>query len=127
MSKKNNVVEDDGTNSLIHDSFNVIMDDDDDDDNTNIDDFDDVHDIPILDKAYEPLYEGSKTNLLSSIIVDNELEGYEWSFKHINHMDDKVCKIIHHIYTIVIKFICIPLIIVLLTNYWSSYGWSVFH
>ena len=28
-----NVVEDDGTNTLIHDSFNVIMDDDDDDDN----------------------------------------------------------------------------------------------
>ena len=64
-----NVVEYDGTNTLIHDSFNVRMDDDDDNDNENIDDFDDVHDIPLLDKAYEPLYEGSKTNLLSAILL----------------------------------------------------------
>ena len=69
-----NVAEYDGTNTLIHDSFNVIMDDDDDDDNTNIDDFDDVHDIPILDKAYEPLYEGSKTNLLSTILLIMKLK-----------------------------------------------------
>ena len=68
-----NVVEDDGTNTLIHDSFNVRMDDDDDDDDDddseNDDDFDDVHDIPLLDKAHEPLYEGSKTNLLSAILL----------------------------------------------------------
>ena len=66
-----NVIEDDGTNTLIHDSFNVRMDDDDDDDddNENDDDFDDVHDIPLLDKAYEPLYEGSKTNLVSTILL----------------------------------------------------------
>ena len=64
-----NVVEDDGTNTLIHDSFNVRMDDDDDDDNENIDDFDDVHNIPLLCKAYEPLCEGSKTNLLSDILL----------------------------------------------------------
>ena len=38
--------------------------DDDDVDNENDDEFDDVHDIPLLDKAYEPLYEGSKTNIL---------------------------------------------------------------
>ena len=111
-----NVIEDDGTNTLIHDSFNVRMDDEDDDDNENDDDFDDVHDIPLLDKAYEPLYEGSKTNLLCCI-VDNELEGYEWYFKHCNHTDAKVCKIIHHIYRIMIKFICIHLIIVFLTHY----------
>ena len=55
----NNVVEDDGTHTLIHDSFNVRMDDDD----------DDVHDIPLLEKAYEPLYEVSKTNLLSTILL----------------------------------------------------------
>ena len=61
-----NVVEDDGTNTLIHDSFNIRMDDDDDDDNENIDDFDDVHDITLLNKENEPLYEGSKTNLLST-------------------------------------------------------------
>ena len=63
-----NVVEDDGTNTLIHDSFNVRMVDDDDDDNENIDEFDDVHDIPLLDKEYEPLDECSKTNLLYVIL-----------------------------------------------------------
>ena len=51
-----NVVEDDSTNTLIHDSFNVRMDDDD-VDYENDDDFDDVHDIPLLGKAYGPLYE----------------------------------------------------------------------
>ena len=65
----NNVVEYDGTNTLIHDSFNVRMDDDDDDDNENSDDFDNENDIPLLNKAYEPLYEGSKTNLLSTILL----------------------------------------------------------
>ena len=45
------------------------MDDADGNDNENIDDFDDVHDIPLLEKAYEPLYEGSKTNLLSAILL----------------------------------------------------------
>ena len=33
------------------------------------DDFDDVHDLPLLEKAYEPLYEGSNTNLLSTIVL----------------------------------------------------------
>ena len=64
-----NVVEDDGTNTLILDSFNAIMDDDDDNDHENIDDFDDVHDIPLIEKAYEPLYEGSNTNILSIILL----------------------------------------------------------
>ena len=66
-----NVVEADGTNTLIHDSFNIIMDDDDDydDDNENIYDFDGVHNIPLINKAYKHLYEGSKTNLLSIILL----------------------------------------------------------
>ena len=51
----NNVVEDDCTNTLIHDLFNVRMDVDDDVDNENDDDFDDVHNIPLLDKGNEPL------------------------------------------------------------------------
>ena len=34
----------------------------------------DVHDIPLLDKAYEPLYEGSKTKLLSAILLIMNLE-----------------------------------------------------
>ena len=60
------IIEDDGTNTLIHGSFNIRMDDDDDDvDNENDDDFDDVHNIPLLDKAYE----GSKKNLLSTILL----------------------------------------------------------
>ena len=67
-----NVVEDDGINTLIRDSFNVRMDDDDDDDDDNhenIDDIDNVHDLPLLEKAYKPLYEGSNTNLLSVILL----------------------------------------------------------
>ena len=59
---------DDGTNTLIHDSFNIRMDDDD-VDNENDDDFDDVHNTPLFDKAYEPIYEGSKTNLLSVVLL----------------------------------------------------------
>ena len=52
------------------------------------DEFDDLHDLPLLEKAYKPLYEGSDTNLLSAIL--NELEGCEWSFKHIIQMNVKV-------------------------------------
>ena len=69
-----NVVEDDGTNTLIHNSFNVRMDDYDDDDHENIDDFNDVHDIPLLEKTYKPIYEGSNTNLLSSILLIMKLK-----------------------------------------------------
>ena len=47
------IVEDDSTNTLIHDTFNVRMDDDDDDHEN--DDFDGVHDLPLLEKAYKPL------------------------------------------------------------------------
>ena len=65
----NNVVEDYGTHTLIHDSFNVKMDNDDDDDHENIYDFDDVHNIPLLEKEYKPLYEGSKTNMLYAILL----------------------------------------------------------
>ena len=59
-----NIVEDDGTNTLIHDTFNVRMDDD----HENYD-FDGVHDLPLLDKTYESLYEGSNTNILSIILL----------------------------------------------------------
>ena len=45
------------------------MDDDNDVDNENDDEFDDVQDIPLLDKAYEPLYEGSKTNIFSTVLL----------------------------------------------------------
>ena len=45
------------------------MDDDDDDDHENIDDLDYVHDMPILEKAYEPLYECSNTNIPFAILL----------------------------------------------------------
>ena len=35
----------------------------------NNDGFYDVHNIPLLDKAYEPLYEVSKTNLLFVVLL----------------------------------------------------------
>ena len=62
-----NIVEDDGRNKLIRDTFNVRMDDDNDDHEN--DDFDGVHDLPLLEKAYEPLYEGSNKNILSAILL----------------------------------------------------------
>ena len=61
------IVEDDSTNTLIHDRFNVRMRDDHDDHEN--DDFDGVHDLPLLEKAYEPLYEGSNTNILFDILL----------------------------------------------------------
>ena len=42
--------------------------DDDHDDHEN-DDFDGVHDLPLLWKAYKPLYEGSNKNILSAILL----------------------------------------------------------
>ena len=38
-------------------------------DHENINEFDDVHDLPLLEKAYKPLYEASNTNLLSAILL----------------------------------------------------------
>ena len=67
------IVEYDSTNTLIHDTFNVRMDDDDDNDHENIDEVDDVNDIPLLEKAYKPLYEGSNTNILYvDVFVNSE-------------------------------------------------------
>jgi hypothetical protein len=56
----NNIVEpDDGTNRLIHDIFAPI------DEENN----DDIYDVPLLEKAEQPLYEGSRTNILSAIML----------------------------------------------------------
>ena len=60
----NDHIEEDSTNTLIHDTFNVRLDDY----YRENDDFYDVHDLPLLEKAYKPLYEGSNTNLLSAYI-----------------------------------------------------------
>ena len=62
------IVKDYSTNAFIHDTFNVRMDDGDDDHHEN-DDFDDVHDLPLLEKAYKPLYEGSNANLIFVILL----------------------------------------------------------
>jgi hypothetical protein len=56
----NNIVElDDGTNRLVQDIF-VSIDED---------NFDDIHDVPLLEKAQQPLYEGSRKNIISSIML----------------------------------------------------------
>ena len=47
----------------------VDNNDDNDDYHENIDGFDDVHDLPLLEKEYKPLYGGSNTNLLSAILL----------------------------------------------------------
>ena len=49
------------------------IDQDDHDDGTSTYDNDDEDgiDIPILEKAYEPLYQGSQTTLLSAIVLVN--------------------------------------------------------
>jgi hypothetical protein len=53
-----NIIENDRINRLIHDTF-APMDDN----------FDDVHDVPLIDKAQKPLYEGSRKNLLSVVLL----------------------------------------------------------
>jgi hypothetical protein len=56
----NNTIEtDDGINRLIHDIFSPI----------NEDNFDDIHDISLLEKTQQPLNEGSRTNILSTIML----------------------------------------------------------
>ena len=67
-----NIVKDDGRNTMIHDAFNVRMDDGVGDDEN--DDFDYVHYLPLLEKAYKPLYEGSNTNILSTILLTMNLK-----------------------------------------------------
>ena len=62
-----NIVEANSTNTLILEKFNVRMDDYDHDHENDY--FDDVHDLPLLEKAYEPLYEGSNTNIISDILL----------------------------------------------------------
>ena len=53
-------IEDDGINTLIHDTFSPSVSDHDDDDSL---------DVPLLEKAYEPLYKDSQTTLLSGVLL----------------------------------------------------------
>jgi hypothetical protein len=56
----NNIVDlDDGTNILIQDIFSPIDEEND----------DDIYDVPLLEKAQQPLYERSRTNILSAILL----------------------------------------------------------
>ena len=55
-----NTIEDDGINTLIHDTFSPSVSDDDDDDSL---------DVPLVEKAYEPLYKDSQTTLLSVVLL----------------------------------------------------------
>jgi hypothetical protein len=57
----NNIVEDDGTNELIQDLF-ARPDEDDDEDIGDLD-------VPLVEKAEKPLYEGSKENILSATLL----------------------------------------------------------
>ena len=57
-----NTIEDDGINTLIHDTFSPSVSNHDDDD-------DDSLDVPLLEKAYEPLYKDSQTTLLSAVLL----------------------------------------------------------
>ena len=112
-----NVVEDDGTNTLIHHSFNIRMDDDDDNDNENSDDFDNENDIPLLNKAYEPLYEGSKTNIFFVVLLIMNLKVMNgFSNTSITQILRYVLCIIIDIYTIMINVIFVSLIFLLLVN-----------
>jgi hypothetical protein len=55
-----NTIEDDGINTLIHDTFSPSVSDHDDDDSL---------DVPLLEKVYEPLYKDSQTTLLSTVLL----------------------------------------------------------
>ena len=55
-----NTIEDDGINILIHDTFSPSVSNHDDDDSL---------DVPLLEKAYKPLYKDSQTTLLSAILL----------------------------------------------------------
>jgi hypothetical protein len=56
----NNIVEpDDKMNRLIWDIFSPINEEND----------DDIYDVPLLDKAEQPLYEGSRTNIIYVIML----------------------------------------------------------
>ena len=109
-----NIIEDDGANTLINDTFNVRMDDD--QVHHEIDDFDDVHDLPILEKAHKPLYEGSNITLLSVVLLVMNL-------KVINgFLNTSITQMLRYviicfkdrIYMITINFIFVAIIFVLL-------------
>jgi hypothetical protein len=100
-----NIIEDDGANTLINDAFNVRMDDD---QHHAIDDFEDLHDLPTLEKADEPLFEGSCISVLSAVLLIMNLKvKYGFSNTAITLVLRYVCDYMFHrshIYDIHDKF-----------------------
>ena len=84
----NKKIEDEGTNRLIHDTFA----------RTEQDKFHDIHDVPLLNKASQPLYEVSRANILSTTLLLANL-------KMLNGLSNTcmthILRYVHHIY---IKF-----------------------
>ena len=66
-----NIVEVDGINTLIHDSFNVRMHDDDGDGNENIDDFDDVHEYLFSIRHMNPFMKAPKKFFSFVLLIMN--------------------------------------------------------
>ena len=63
-----NIIEDDGANTLINDALDVRMDDDQ-HHVPPIDDFEDLHDLPTLEKEDGLLFEGSRISVLSAVLL----------------------------------------------------------
>ena len=108
-----NIIEDDGENTLINDAFNVRMDDD---QHPEIDDFDDLHDLPILEKAYKPLYEGFHISLLFVVflIMNMKVLNGFLNTSITQMLRYVIICFIDRIYMITIKFIFVAIIFVLL-------------
>ena len=91
MEEDDNVPED-----MIGEDGIGVANQDDHNDGTSTSDNDDEDglDIPILEKAYKPLYQCSQTNPLFYSVF-GELEGYEWFIQCSNVMYAKVCHFCH--------------------------------
>ena len=59
-----NIIENEKNNRLIHDTF-VAMDEN----APTCEIYEDIHDVPLIDKVQKPLYKDSKTSLLSALTL----------------------------------------------------------
>ena len=76
--------DEDEINRLIQDTFAPL-----DEDNLH-----DIHDVPILEKSHEHLYEGSTTNLLSAILLLVNFKVLNGLSNTSFHTDAKVCNVL---------------------------------
>ena len=59
-----NIIENEGINRLINDTFSAT------DENAVVDEiYENIHDVPLIDKAEKALYKDSKTSLLSALLL----------------------------------------------------------